>query len=755
MDPLRNDLRQTIRALETPRAARSAAVTAGLPDMSGRGIVAGVVSALLACLPVAMARVGAQEPAPPALRAGAMAAGIEVNGVLDEESWVAAELVDAFAQTEPAEGAPPSARTAVRVIAGARALVIGIDCEDPHPAGIVSYSVRRDANLGSEDHVRVVLGPFRDGRSGYVFAVNPSGARYDGLINPGGESENPDWDGIWEAAAARTAAGWSVEIRIPVQTLSFNPELREWHFNVQRRIQRLLETARWASAARQYQVTQTSRAGLLTGLPEFNLGLGLSIRPAMTTGGGIPAPSAAGEGEFQPSLDVTQRIGANVLASLTVNTDFAETEVDTRRTNLTRFPLFFPEKRTFFLEGDDIFSFGLGLNQDVLPYFSRRIGLVNGEEVPIVAGTKVNGRAASTNFGGLIVGTNDAEGVVADEAMMAVGRVKQNIWQESWVGAIATSGDPIGRTGSWLAGGDFTFATSRFRGNKNFLAGVWALKTGRDDLGSDATSAGFKVDYPNDLWDMQITAKRIGRDFDPSLGFVPRRSVYLYNGQINNRTRLSSGPIQQLFHEFIPSLATDLDGRWESYRVFFAPVNWRFRSGDRFELNANPTGERLVEPFSISGVEIPPGAYHWTRYRVEVGTAQKRRLYAQVTWWFGGFYDGDLDQLAWTGAWNPTALVTVEFTGERNVGRLANGDFTQTLVGTRLRVNISPDLSVASYVQYDSESDLLGTNTRLRWTFRPEADLFVVYNHNVMSELDRWQLESNQLLVKVQYAWRY
>jgi hypothetical protein len=174
-----------------------------------------------------------------------------------------------------------------------------------------------------------VLGPFLDGRSGYVFSVNPSGARYDGLINPGGESENVDWDGIWEAATKRTATGWTAEIWIPVQTLSFNPDLRQWHFNVQRRIQRMLETDRWAFPARQYQVTQTSRAGLLTGLPQFDLGRGLTVRPAVTTGGGVPAPSADLDGEFQPSLDVTQRLGANILASVTVNTDFAETEVDT------------------------------------------------------------------------------------------------------------------------------------------------------------------------------------------------------------------------------------------------------------------------------------------------------------------------------------------------------------------------------------------------------------------------------------------
>ncbi|MCA1562695.1 MAG: carbohydrate binding family 9 domain-containing protein [Acidobacteria bacterium] len=697
-----------------------------------------------------------QDAPAPTLRVALLPSGVKIDGVLDEPEWSAAESIDRFTQTDPTEGAPASARTVVRVLAGAKAILIGIRCDDPDPSGLVSFSVRRDAALNSEDHVRIVLGPFLDGRSGYVFSVNPSGARYDALINPGGETENVDWDGIWEAATQRTESGWSAEIWIPVQTLSFNPDLREWHFNVQRRIQRKLETDRWAFPARQYQVTQTSRAGLLTGLPEFDLGLGLTVRPSITSGGGIPAPDASIEGEFQPSLDLTQRLGANVLASVTVNTDFAETEVDTRRTNLTRFPLFFPEKRTFFLEGDDIFAFGLGLNQDVLPYFSRRIGLVGGREVPILGGSKINGRAGNTNFGGLVVGTNDVRGVVDHEALMAVGRVKQNIWRESWVGAIATVGDPLGRSGSWLTGADFTYATSRFRGNKNFLVGVWGLATGRDDLGSDATAHGLKIDYPNDLWDIALTYKRIGREFEPSLGFVPRPGVHLYNATVNNRTRLSRGPIQQLFHEFEPFVATDLSGRWESYRVFFAPVNWRFRSGDRFEFNVNPTGERLAQPFEIAdGVFIPSGSYHWKRYRLEVGTAQKRRLYSQVTWWFGDFYNGDLDQVIWTGAWNPAPLFTVEFTGERNIGRLESGRFTQTLVGSRLRVNVSPDLSVSSYMQYDTDSDSVGVNTRLRWTFSPAGDLFIVYNHNVRELLQRWRLDSNQLLVKFQYALRY
>ena len=690
------------------------------------------------------------------LRAAPLPAGILIDGVLDEPAWLAADVAADFLQTDPTEGAPASGPTRVRVLAGVKAIVIGIECDDPNPAGIVSFSKQRDAVLTSEDHVRLVFGPFLDGRSGYVFAVNPGGARYDALVEPGGESDNANWDGIWEAATRRTDRGWTAEIRIPIETLAFRPGVHEWHFNVERRIQRLQETDRWATAERQFKVTQTSRAGRLTELPDFALGLGLTVRPSMVAGAGIPGPLASVSGEARPSLDVTQRVGANLLSSVTVNTDFAETEVDTRRTNLTRFPLFFPEKRTFFLEGADIFSFGLGLDQDVIPYFSRRIGLVSNAQVPILAGGKLTGRTGQTNLGGLVVETNDKSGVVRDKTFMAVGRVKQNLWRESWIGGIATVGDPLGRSGSWLAGGDFTYATSRFRGNKNFLVGVWGLAMDREGAGADRTAHGLKVDYPNDLWDLSFTYKRIGRDFDPSIGFVPRPAVILYNGGINNHTRISHGLFQQLTHEFEPTFATDLSGRWESYRVFMAPVNWRFRSGDRFEFNVVPAGEQLVAPFAIAdGVSIQPGAYHWRRYRLEAGSARKRRFYSQLTWWFGRFYDGSLDQYQWTGAWNPTPLLTIEISGERDVGRVRAGDFIETVAGTRARLNLSPDLNISSYVQYDTTTASVGVNTRLRWTFTPVADLFVVYNHNVRNILDRWQLDSNQLLVKLQYAFRY
>jgi hypothetical protein len=297
-----------------------------------------------------------------------------------------------------------------------------------------------------------------------------------------GAGENSNWDAIWQAATDRSATGWSAEIRIPLRSLLFRPGLDAWGFNVQRRIQQLQETDRWASPERNYEITQTSQAGRLTGIPAMNLGLGLSLRPSVKLGGGKDAPGKRFHDASDVSLDATQRLGANALASLTINTDFAETEVDTRRTNLTRFPLFFPEKRTFFLEGADIFDFGLGLGEDVIPFFSRRIGLLGGKEVPIDVGGKVNGRVGATNFGAVAVRTGTLDTLPTANTLGVV-RLKQNVLGESSVGMIATAGDPQGLRDSWLAGLDLTYQTSRFHGNRNFLAGIWGLTMNREGLG--------------------------------------------------------------------------------------------------------------------------------------------------------------------------------------------------------------------------------------------------------------------------------
>ena len=400
----------------------------------------------------------AQEDSRPRLSVGTLNGEIRLDGLLDEEDWDSAPLADTFLTVVPVEKGPPSAQTRVRVLSNARNIVIGIECLGQTPDELVRFSKLRDADISEEDHVRIVLDPFMDGQSGFIFAVNAFGARYDALVSNRGESENEDWDAVWDARIALIDNGWSVEITLPIQSISYKKGADTWGFNIERRIQRKLETIRWANVQRDQFFGQTSRAGLLTDLPKFNFGLGLNVRPSLVgeinkTGADDPAVLS-----FDASLDASQRISPNVLATLTVNTDFAETEVDTRQTNLTRFPLFFPEKRTFFLEGSDIFEFGFGTGSNtVLPFFSRRIGLVNNTEVPILAGVKLNGRINKTAFGGLGMGTREVatEDGTIEATQMGVLRVRQNVFKESSVGMIASVGDPLNRSGSWMSGGGF------------------------------------------------------------------------------------------------------------------------------------------------------------------------------------------------------------------------------------------------------------------------------------------------------------
>ncbi len=678
---------------------------------------------------------------------------------MDEQVWKNAPVLNTFQTTVPVEKGTPSAATIVRVLVNEKAVYIGIRCEDPEPDKIVRFSKLRDTDISNEDHVKVVLDPFLDGQSGYILAVNANAARYDALVSNRGESENEDWDAIWEARVSINDDGWVAEIRLPIQSIYFKKGLTEWGFNVERRIQRNQETIRWANVQRDQFFGQTSRAGLLTNLPEFNYGLGLNVRPSLVSSINKTGADAAAVGDFEASLDASQRLGPNVLATVTVNTDFAETEVDTRQTNLTRFPLFFPEKRTFFLEGSDIFEFGFGTgNSTVLPFFSRRIGLFDNTQVPIVAGAKINGRAGSTAFGGLGIRTNSFETDAAtyDATSMGVMRIRQNVFKESTVGLITSVGDPLGRDGSFMSGIDFTYQTTRFNGNKNFIAGAWALYTDRSDLTEDRSAFGFKVDYPNDKWDLSLTYARIGESFDPSLGFVPRKGIISWRLGSVYAPRPEWPLVRQMFHQFFLTYIKGIGEEWQSYSIFTAPVNWQLESGDRIEMNVRPAGENILTPFEIAdNVIIPEGKYNFMRYRLEAEFAPKRRLNGQATWWFGSFYDGTLDEFELELNWNPSSLIGFEFNGLRNIGRLPFGDFDQTLIGTRVRFNVTSDLQLNSYIQYDTESRILGVNARIHWIFSPLGDVFLVFNHNTFNDItDRWTLQNEQILLKVRYNFR-
>jgi hypothetical protein len=694
------------------------------------------------------------------LKAGELRGDIQLDGFLNEDDWLNAPFTDALRTTVPVENGIPKFRTEIRVLASQKFIYFGISCFDDEPEKIVRFSKLRDTNLEVEDHVRIVIDPVLDGQSGYIFGVNPYGARYDALVSKRGESENRNWDVVWDARTQITENGWFAEIVIPIQSINFIKDLNRWGFNVERRVQRLLETSRWANVTRDQWFTQTSRAGLLTGLPEFSYGIGLNVRPSLVSKLTKNGNDDSAIIKFHPSLDITQRIGANATGSLTFNTDFAETEVDTRQTNLTRFPLFFPERRTFFLEGSDIFEFGLGTGPStVLPFFSRKIGLFNGNEVPIEVGGKINGRLGKTAFGGLVVRTEglETEDFELAPSTMGVFRVRQNILKESSLGFMGTFGDPEGRPGSFMTGIDFTYQTTKFTGDKNFLVGAWGLIANREDLDGDTSAYGFKIDYPNDKFDISYTYYRTGESFDPSLGFVPRKGINYNRLGFVYAPRPENGWLRQMFNQLYAKHFKEIGGQWQSYSVFLAPINCRFESGDRFEVNIHPQGEFLNEPFDISdGVIINEGGYHFVRYRLEMEFAAKRKINGQITYWFGDFYTGKLDQFKMEAAWNPNPLLTLEFNGQRNIGALPEGNFNQTILGTRLRFNFNANLQVNTFVQYDTESELLGWNARLHWIFNPLGDVFLVFNRNSIQDVtSRWNLQNQQIILKARYNFRW
>lgn len=703
-----------------------------------------------------------------ALRVGAAPQnGITLDGVLSEPLWTTVDSISNLTMIEPEEGGVPAGRTVVRVLVTATDIIMGVRCYDPDPGAIVSYTKARDIELDEEDHIVIILDTFQDGRSGYVFAINPDGARFDGLVSAEGEDVNSNWDTVWEARAGRDDRGWSAEIRIPIGSISFKRGLTSWGYNIERRVQRLQETSRWSGASIDIEIFQTGRAGLLTDLPQFSLGRGLTIRPSLI--GNLNREESAAPSEFtgDASLDVTQRLGANFTASLTYNTDFAETEADARQPNLTRFDILFPEKRSFFLEGSDIFEFGLGLDDaNLLPFFSRRVGLLNPEEgdaekIPILLGGKVNGRVGNTNLGALVVHTERLDSVPA--ATMAVARIKQNVLEESSVGVLATAGDPLGETGSWLAGADFTYRTSRFLGDKRLLVGVWGLHNERDGLTGNKNAYGFKIDYPADLLTFGLTSVTIGAGMRPSLGFAPRTDIRLWNVVAEYNPRPAWGLVRQMDHEAALVLYTDLSNEWETYEGTITPFDWLFESGDRLGFEIQPQGDRPPDDFTIFETEadtviIPAGSYQWTRYGMKGTLAEKRKVSGEVAYAFGRFYDGHLQTIEATLALKPSPLFAVELATERNHGDLPGGAFTQSLYSGRLEVKPSADFQVSSFLQYDNESRSFGTNTRLRWTFHPLGDLFVVYNHNLVRSLgvrERFGFESNQFLVKLAYALRY
>jgi len=684
-----------------------------------------------------------------------------VDGRLNESIWNSAVPFSAFKMVEPTPGSEPTEKTEIRVIYDHNDLFIGIRCYDREPHKISANTMEHDKSEGRNgDQVSILLDPFQDKRNAYLFIVNPKGARSEGFAN-GGEHYSLGWDGIWEAKSRIDAEGWTAEIRIPFKTISFNKNLNTWGINIERYIARKMEVIRYSGITLNSFFSNPNEAGMLVGIDNVKQGLGLTIRPYGIAGiNANRTDTGSVSSKLDGGIDIYKNITPNLVAAVTYNTDFAETEVDERKLNLTRFPLFYPEKRTFFLEGSDIFDFAGGSTESFIPFFSRRIGLNEGTPVPIHWGTKIFGKVGNTNIAALDVQTRPS-GLITSQNMFA-SRISQNILEESKVGVIATNGSPTGEKNA-LIGADFTYKTSKFMGSDNFSTGVWGVQNWNEKKGGNKTGFGINVEYPNDLWEAKITYNFFGDSLNPGLGFLPRKAYhYLYTG-FSYMPRLEKGWIgnlvRQWFFEFRVTNYWNLNGQLESRRIFTAPVNFRTESGEHIEFNVIPNREVLPEDFEVSeGVVIPRGDYSFLSYRAEINTASYRKVQVDLSYRFGKFYSGKYDDLE--------AEVTLKLDGYANLqlgvnavrGDLPQGKFSENVYLARLNLYITPDLGISNYIQYDDVSNKMGYNGRFFWQIRPGNIIYLVYNNNMERLWDpesRFRIQEEQIKFKIQLSIRF
>ncbi|MBL8861518.1 MAG: carbohydrate binding family 9 domain-containing protein [Planctomycetes bacterium] len=679
--------------------------------------------------------------------------GPRIDGRLDEDCWRQAPPIGPLRQMIPRVDADPSEDTEVRLVHDGRALYFGIRCHDREPGKIVATLRQRDADLDPDDRIEIVLDTFRDRRNAYFFQIGAAGSIGDALISKNGGGFKKAWDGIFDGAARIDELGWTAEIEIPFATVAFDPSQPVWGFNLNRCIKRREEFARFAAHTRDSSFFRISQAGDLAGLDGAEQGLGIDVVPFFV----LRADDQRGEDASltgQPGLDATWRLTPSLQAAVTVNTDFAEVEVDDRQVNLTRFPLFFPEKRDFFLQDAGIFDFADLEPNVLLPFFSRRIGLDGaGNEIPILAGAKLTGRAGDWNLGFLDVET-DSSGAL-DGQNLGAARVVYNVGEQSAVGVVGTLGDPTGAADAATYGADLNLGTSSFLGNKNLQSSAWILRTDDGTEAGEDLAYGASLRYPNDLLSLGATFAEVQSEFDPALGFVPRSGIRRWSASAELEPR-HEGAIRRTQYQLDVLAVTDLDDRLESGSVELQPLGVLFDSNDGLYLELEGHRERLDEPFEIrDGVVIAPGEYDFGRARLEATFSNARQLSGSATLETGTFYDGRRDDLVLSTSWRPSALVNASLVYQRADVDLEAGDFVVHVARARLDLAFDQRVLWSNLAQVDNDSDSLGINSRLRWILSPGREFYLVVNPLIERQGDSLVATETAAAFKVAWTLRF
>ena len=710
----------------------------------------------------------AQDEAPQ-VQAGVVAPGtITVDGKLDEPAWQQAGVIEDLTQQSPKPGQATPYHTKIRLLRDKDTLYIGVECSDPDMSKAVSHTLVRDASQNNDDYVLFVLDTFGTKRYAYIFQVNSAGAMADGLLSPSPSINvyngvDYNWDGVWKAVVTQDAHGWTAEIAIDTRSLQFTTGLARWGLNVTRNVPRDLLTLDWSGTTLDSTAYQLQREGLLTGMEGMEQGVGLDFQPyglaKYQTGSGTTSNTGFDlKYDFNPALE----------GLFTYHTDFAEAEADQQQINSGRFPIFFPEKRQFFLQGSNLFSFAYNLGNSLgtafLPFNSRNIGLVDGAEVPLNEGVKIIGQSDSGSLA--LLDTQMAGAANSDATNLFVGRATYNIDPQLQVGTMVTHGDPLGMSSNTFVGADAIWKTSQFAGDKNLNLSGWAgHSSGNLPAGNDNT-LGFDLEYPNDLWYIHSQYGQFGDGFDPALGFLSHPGTRHYLTGVSFQPRPAADSLFDWVHQFYfferyeeydGFGPTDGGKQTSEFRVspeMLTQGGWYWEVDYFHEFDA-PT--QSFEP--VPNVAVPAGRYTYDDYEFNFQSPSSQPLWWAFVDTVGPFYAGTAQhpyvQLNWN---SPSGQVVLTAQQEDFFYHSPQGHGStrlSTLIGT---YSFTPNFYITTQMQYNNSIPGISSNTQLRWIVADASNIYLVFNHGVVTETNGLGKpvvsNGNEVILKVQWDLR-
>jgi len=682
------------------------------------------------------------------LQAVRLAGEITLDGRLDEPAWLDAPIAKNFIQNDPLEGQPATYDTEVRVLYDDEAIYFGVFARDEEPAAIIVSDLKKDFDTSRSDGFRVIIDTFKDERNGYQFATNPAGAKWDAQTSNEGRENNANWDGIWEVRTRIAEQGWYAEIRIPFRTLKFNAaDPQTWGINFERKLRRLNEDSYWSPLPRIYNIERVSLAGTVEGMQGLRPGKNLRVKPyALASANSVPGSTVD---DYDVGLDVKYGVTSGLTWDFTVNTDFSQVEADEQQINLSRFNLFFPEKRDFFLENSGIFQFGASdrmgggggggrqnASQDMLLFHSRRIGLSDsGDAIPILAGTRLTGRQGAYSIGVLSIQQREyesARGLVTPSTNFTALRLRRDLLANSDIGAVLLNKDDNGPRYNRVAGVDANFRFG-FLSLNGYVAKTFSPQEVEPGAGRDMALRG-SFNYQNRTWQFRGHFNGIGERFNDEMGFVPRQGVnnwLLYTGYTWRPSWFRRFGLRETRpHWQMDVFERQHGGGLESrYQDFHWPVT--FNNGAFLEVGVNPNVEEIRTPFTINsslGVRVLPGRYEFNEYFVLWRGNSSARFSFEGRYSNGEFYDGYRRGYTFGPAFRPNRRFNASVNLQVNDIELTGGSFVSKLVTSRVNYNFNTQMFVNALLQYNTDSRQWSSNLRFNIIHRPLSDFFFVYN---------------------------